>query len=376
MPTHITPGSIKKNNRHQIYHYIYENEKVSQQDIAYALRLSRPTVTANLTALEEDGLIMKDGTQSSDQIGRKAIAYSVVADYRIAVGVEVLRRQVKLVAIDLYGHTLRRDVLRIVYANTSEYYAALCQRINTFIDSLSVEKDRVLGIGISMQSLAAPDGRSMVFGWILGCTGVRIDEFERHLSYPCRFIHDPKGAALSELWVSPELTDAVYISLSRHLGGALIYDRQVMPGKHGHNATFEHIQAVPGGERCYCGRQGCWDTLCSMRALMGNADADHFFEAARTEGTPEAARWRTYLTDLSRLIEDLHLLHDVDVILGGHLAPHFTESDIQFMYAQIKELCPFEEASDFIRMSKMPIHNITVGIALPYIRNFLNLPFE
>ena len=59
-------------------------------------------------------------------------------------------------------------------------------------------------------------------------------------------------------------------------------------------------------------------------------------------------------------------------ILGGHLAPYFTEPDIRFMYDEIRRLCPFEESDDFIHISKMPSHNITIGIALPYIRSFLD----
>ena len=72
-----------------------------------------------------------------------------------------------------------------------------------------------------------------------------------------------------------------------------------------------------------------------------------------------------------RLIEDIHLLHDVDVILGGHLAPYLTDEDIKVLYAEIQRLCPFEEENDYIRISKMPSHNITVGAALPYIQRFL-----
>lgn len=368
----ITPGQIKKNNRQQIYNYIYGHEKVSLQEIVYALHLSRPTVSTNLTELEEDGLIIRNGTLETDQIGRKAIGYSIVPDYRIAVGVEILRKQVKLIAIDLYGRKIQRAVPQIIYANDPGYYRDLCEIINRFIDGLGQLRERVLGIGISMQGLASPDGRVIVYGWILGCTSVTIDAFERHLPYPCHFIHDSKGAALSELWVSPELTDAVYISLSRHLGGAMITDRRVMPGKHGHNATFEHTQAVPDGELCYCGRRGCWDTVCSMRALTGGEDVDSFFELVRVEDSPEAHRWREYLLNLSKLIHNLHLMQDVDIILGGHLAPYFTEQDIRFMYDEIRKLCPFEEADDFIHISKMPSHNITVGIALPYIRKFLD----
>ncbi len=57
MPKRITPSHIKANNRQQIYDFIYQKRKVSQQDILYALHLSRPTVTANLSALEEEGII-------------------------------------------------------------------------------------------------------------------------------------------------------------------------------------------------------------------------------------------------------------------------------------------------------------------------------
>ena len=65
-------------------------------------------------------------------------------------------------------------------------------------------------------------------------------------------------------------------------------------------------------------------------------------------------------------------MNDVDFILGGHLAPYITEADIQRLYDEIRERCPFEEEHDFIRISKMPSHNITVGISLPYIHAFLD----
>ena len=57
MEKSITPNQLKQNNRSLIYHYIYENKNVSQQDISYDLRLSRPTVTSNLASMEKEGLI-------------------------------------------------------------------------------------------------------------------------------------------------------------------------------------------------------------------------------------------------------------------------------------------------------------------------------
>ena len=70
MKKSITPNQIRENNRNLIYQYIYRKKKVSQQDIAYDLHLSRPTVTTNLSSLEEDGLINKiiDTCESTEQL--------------------------------------------------------------------------------------------------------------------------------------------------------------------------------------------------------------------------------------------------------------------------------------------------------------------
>ena len=103
MKKSITPNQIKQNNRRLIYDYIYENRNVSQQDISYNLHLSRPTVTTNLTALENDGLIQKSGLIDTEFVGRKAAAYSIVPDYRISIGVEILKNEVKMIAVNLYG---------------------------------------------------------------------------------------------------------------------------------------------------------------------------------------------------------------------------------------------------------------------------------
>ena len=338
----------------------------------YALRLSRPTVATNLAALEEDGLICKNGQIEADQIGRKAAAYSIVPNYRVAVGVEILRKRIKMIAVDLYGDKLRRDVVEMRFAHEPAYYKQVCREINRFVDALEAPRERILGVGLSAQGLAAQDGRSISYGAILGCTGLTIDVFEQELSLPCRFVHDPAGAAMSELWVTPELTDAVYLSLSSHPGGALIHQRRILTGKHGHSCTFEHVQANPEGEMCYCGKRGCWDTLLSRRALVGDdSTLEDFFERVRTGDAQAVAHWKNYLKNLGKLILGLHLVSDVDFILGGHLAPFITEADIRCIYDVIRQGCPFEEADDFIHISKMPSHNITVGISLPFIAAFL-----
>ena len=78
-----------------------------------------------------------------------------------------------------------------------------------------------------------------------------------------------------------------------------------------------------------------------------------------------------FLRYLGRLIAHLHLLVDTKYILGGHLAPYFRQEDIDVLYKYVRERTPFIEDDDYIMISKMPSHNITIGAALPYIINFL-----
>ncbi len=373
MKKSITPNQIKQNNRSLIYHYIYKNEKVSQQDISYDLRLSRPTVTANLNAMELEGLICKNGQIDTEFVGRKASAYSIVANHRISIGVEILRKEVKMIAVDLYGRQMARAAAEIAYEYAASYFKAVCENILEFKDSLGVEEGQLLGIGFAMQALISPDRQKVLYGEILSCTGLSIEEFTRHLPYPCAFIHDADSAAVSEMWVSPELSDAFYLSLSRHLGAAVISRGEILTGKHGHNSTIEHIQLEPHGALCYCGRRGCMDTLCSLSALLEEQESpDDFFEKVRGKEPDFLRRWDEFLGNLARAVNLLHLIYDTDFILGGYLAQYLREDDLAALYEKIRDLTPFSEAQDFLRISKMPRHNITIGAALPFVQAFLN----
>lgn len=374
MKQSITPNQIKENNRNLIYQYIYRKKKVSQQDISYDLRLSRPTITTNLSSLEEDGLITKNGQIDTEYVGRKAAAYSIVADFRIAIGVEILKNEVKMIAIDLYGNKILRHVHEISYKNEDAYFQTVCQEIINLKNSIGLADEQILGVGFAIQGLISPDYKTVIYGKILDCTDLSITALSKYLPYPCSFIHDADSAAIAELWVSPDLNDAFYLSLSTHLGGSLIINRKLMNGAHGHNSTIEHIQLEPKGKLCYCGKHGCIETLCSIHALLKEAETiDDFFENVQNHNEEAITRWHTYLSNLSRTINLVHLIYDKTFILGGYLAPYLTEEDLDFLYAEIQKLTPFPENSDFLQISKMPKHNITIGAALPYIQEFLGV---
>lgn len=363
---------IKKMNYSDVYHVIYENNHMSKQAIANTLQMSLPTVTQHLNSLTASGLIQKSG-QLESQIGRKAAAYSIVPQAKVAIGVEILKERVLILALDLYGEQIERINLIEKFEITREYFEKISKTIIDFIRSLSLSNEQILGVGFGLQGLVSQDGTEMIYAKILGCTGLQISCFAQYLPFPCRFIHDAECAALSDLWNNPDITNAIYLSIGYHLGGALIINGQISSGRTGRSGTYEHMTLVPDGLPCYCGQRGCMECYCSARALLNeNEDLEDFFHS-KEEGSPDALkRWDTFLGYLAMAINNLHMVIDCDIVLGGHIAPYLKEEDIAKLHQLVQQNTAFPEEEPFILQGRRRKHAIAIGAALPYTLEFLN----
>ena len=60
----------------------------------------------------------------------------------------------------------------------------------------------------------------------------------------------------------------VAVTLGTGIGGALIVDGRLVRGRNGMAGEFGHMQVVPDGQPCECGRRGCWEQYASGNALV------------------------------------------------------------------------------------------------------------
>lgn len=372
MENSITFKDIKKNNYSMIYQLIYQNEKLSKQEIANQLHLSLPTVTQNLVRLEKEKLIMKSG-QFESAVGRRATAYAICPQAKISIGVEIQKKTVQILAIDLLGSAFQKKTLPIDFANEDQYYKKVSEAVQAFILSLGVSEDVVLGIGIAVQALTSNDGQKITYGKILNTTGLDIEVFAQHLHYPCVFVHDAKCAATTELWVRQDIGDAIYLSIGTHLGGAIIINDQIYLGKEGHSGTVEHMTIDPDGPPCYCGKKGCMETYSSVNALLEEDESlDYFFQQVRAEIPSYIERWHSFLDDLAFSINNIRLVINRDFIIGGHLSPYLNEEDLVILHEKVNEKTAFPSNVPFIYISRSPENGVPKGAAIPFVQSFLN----
>ena len=368
----ITTAALKKINRRNIFKLIYQKKKIAKHDIAAQLRLSMPPVTQCLRELEQLQLIERKGYFESSG-GRKPQIISCVRKSRISIGVEILKNQIRIVAIDIYGTILKESKFNLIYENTSAYYRQLGSFINTLVSSIHTEKARVLGVGIAVQGLVSSDGQSITYSAILDCASTRLEDICRFINYPCRLIHDSEAAAFAELWFSKNIKDAVYLSLSKNLGGAVIINAALHKGLGIGSGLIEHMTMEKDGRPCYCGKRGCLETYCSADALVGeDQDLDTFFAALRSGKPEQVERWHQYLDYLSTAINNIHMVIDCEVILGGHITPYLNESDFRYLNLLVKNKCAFPEKREYIHIGKCTHAVVASGAALIYVTDFLN----
>ena len=370
----LTTIALKKINRSKIYQYIYRSKLTSKLQSVQDLQMGLSTVSQNLNLLENEGLIEKNGYFDSTG-GRKANAIQIVSDFRISIGVGILKNIFHITAIDLYGNTVYTDTIPLTYSNTAAYYQQITDKVKDFIDKNQYPENKILGVSIATQGITSPDNTTVIYGNIMNNTGMRLKDFSRHLPYPCHLEHDSKSAAFLELWNHPELDSAVVLLLNRNLGGAIITNHQIHQGRSMHSGTIEHICVNPDGPLCYCGNRGCLETYCSANSLeqASGMTIKEFFPLLREKKSPQLIQiWEDYLKHLAFAMKNLNLVIDAPIIISGYLAPYFTEEDTDYLLEQINSMTPFELEEEQLLVGTHGQYTPAIGAALFYVKEFIH----
>jgi predicted NBD/HSP70 family sugar kinase len=93
---------------------------------------------------------------------------------------------------------------------------------------------------------------------------------ENYFKFPVYVINDTKATTLGEhrfgLAQGKDHVLAIYIDWGVGLG--VILNGEVFQGASGFAGELGHIQVVPNGELCHCGKVGCLDTITSAASLI------------------------------------------------------------------------------------------------------------
>ncbi len=371
-------SEIRKINRSVVFQYLYHHPHTTKQELALGCELSMPTVTLNLTDLLSMNLLETTGVKDSTG-GRKARLLSVNPSARYAVGANITAHHISIVLLNLSGEMISHKRMRVPFSNSKEYMETLSSFIWDLIREQGIDKQRILGVGLSMPAIISRDGQTLAYASVLNFTNGRLQDFSGPIGLNCRFINDATAGGYAALWHNPLFSDAgnhkavVYLSLNNSIGGAFFLDGKEYAGTNQRSCEFGHMTLHTDGKACYCGKLGCVDVYLQALKLSNPFDGNlaGFFEHL-CQGDQEAqALWNDYRMNLARCVNNLRMAYDCQVILGGYvgeyLGPHLHE-----MRKLAAELNTFETDGSYLFVSTDKLESSAVGAALTWITDFIN----
>lgn len=351
-----------------MYKLIYKNEKMSKQEIAQQMNLSLPTVTQTLHRLLTDEQIVTDGKFTS-QVGRRAVVYSPNSDHLYAIGLEMFADHVTLSLLNVLYEDLGSDTMTIQFSPDPLYFEQLGDWLNHFIDRYKLDRNRIVGVGVGIQGLISPDGKTVLYGKILNCTGLKSSQFEAAFDLPVTLYHDADCVAMAEQTLSGDHRDAIYLSIGEHLGTAIVINDHIYTGENGRSGTMEHITLNPrSGKECYCGRKGCLETYSSLSALLHDGETMSAFTLKVTQGDSAAlSRWHQYLGDLAEVINNLHMFVDNRLVIAGDIVKYLNKDVVETLNTQIKDITAFPEDQRYVELGTVRNRAVSLGAGIPLI---------
>lgn len=308
----------KLQNQERMLQLFCAEHELTKLDIAQRLKLSMPTVLQNTHELIERGILEEGGTTESTG-GRKAKKLRLCRQAGLGVGLDIALHHVELAVTDLLGQVVFCQSIPLRFRDEPDWYRALGMALEQFLQAGHIDSERILGVGISFPGII--DGEKIVRSHIFGLEQVGLERFRRHIPYPIVIANDANCACFAEL--CPEHPTYLYISLNESVGGSLMIENRLLLGDRCQAGEIGHMLLVPGGARCYCGKDGCADAYLSPKVLTrGRQSLAEFFRDVETGDAEACAAWEEYLDHLAVLVTNLRMLIDIDLIIGGEVGAH------------------------------------------------------
>jgi len=364
----------RRQTRNSIYQYLFSSDTPhSKQEIVSDLLLSLPTVHQNLTELFKAGLIRRAGTQQSTG-GRRAMCLTIAENARFAVGVSVTESGLRFLAANLRMQDIAyKKTQRLEIGEVDDIGRLLADELELFLDENGLNRDKLLGVGITLPAVIDADRDEIVFAPTLRMKDIGLSSITQYLKYPTYASNDATSGGYAEWFASQEQSSMAYLFLEAGVGGAVLLNGAPYLGLNQRSGEFGHMCIEPNGLPCNCGKRGCLEAYCSTMRISDDLgiSLEEFFEGLTQKNHAYEELWQDVLLHLAVGINNIRMTLDCDVVLGG-LLTQFMEPYLPELKRLAADLNTFETNAEYIKLCHYPKRASTLGVALHFIKEFVD----
>lgn len=234
---------VKAYNERLVLSLVRRHGSLAKADVSRLSGLSAQAVTVLIRGLEEDHLLVR-GEPRRGKVGQPSIPLSLNPDGAYAVGVTIGRRSADVVLVDFLGQVRSRCSVSYRWPDAEELLRFASTGVREMLDSVTpAHRGRVIATGIAMPF--------RIWEWPaeLGVPETRLEAWRES-----RFAELLSAATDTEVFVYNDGTSAcgaelafgegvqyhdfVYFFVATFIGGGIVLNRTLYPGRTGNAATL------------------------------------------------------------------------------------------------------------------------------------------
>jgi predicted NBD/HSP70 family sugar kinase len=276
---------VRRQNRRVVLSALRQHGPLARIELGRTTGLSPASITSIASQLIVERILeeLESPFPQSAHIkrGRPIVRLGIRSEAAHVLAVNISIDAVRFAIADFNGQILHRAAFHIptYSATASGYVDDVITTIDGFLKSSGFLSRSLARIGVAIQGLADDKAGTLVWSPAFSAKNIPLTApLEEHFGIPCLLANDANMIAegiLSDDRAKNQGTVAT-IFTGYGVGMGLIIDGEVYHGATGGASEFGHMNHIPHGAPCRCGRRGCIEAYAAdygiWRAAMGSRD--------------------------------------------------------------------------------------------------------
>jgi predicted NBD/HSP70 family sugar kinase len=279
---------VRRQNRRIILETLRGQGPQARIGLGRATGLSPASITSISSQLIDDRVIRErhdsDGPSEPTRRGRPQTLLDLDPDAAQVLAAKISIDGIDFALADYRGAILHRGSSQLATygADPAAFGEHVAHETESFLSTSPARLDRLARIAIAIQGVA--DSRAGTIMWSPAFRARNIPVVEpvrRRLGISCSIANDANMIAEGlDRRRRGETTAVIFMGYG--VGMGLIVDGAVYHGPTGAAAEFGHMNHLPGGALCRCGRRGCVEAYAADYGILRSAESDHMATPARS----------------------------------------------------------------------------------------------
>lgn len=281
---------VRRQNRRIVLGALRQHGALARVELGKITGLSPASITTISAQLMQEALIWELSSPSelpvSGKRGRPVVRLALNPAAAAVIAVKLSIDDVMIALADFSGEVIARNEVRMPTYSVArdEFGARLADEISRFLEWQKIHPARVSRIGVAIQGLADNRNGSIVWSPAFAARDLPVAaQITDKLGIACIVANDANMIAEGLISIDPVryggVTAAIFTGYG--VGMGIIINGAVFHGASGAAAEFGHMNHIPGGALCRCGKRGCIEAYVADYGIVRHHAGETRGEAPR-----------------------------------------------------------------------------------------------